>query len=103
MQEFAEKNYEGARNCANNIKKDADEIMSIFDEVDATMKQLYGDNWKSTGAEDAHARYNELRKNYEVFYNDVVQMHTDIHTVTKANEEADAAASQTIAGVDTKI
>lgn len=102
MSEFAEKNYEGARNCANNVKKNAEEIMSIFDSIDSIMKSLYGKDWLSSGAEDAHARYLEIRKNYEKFYSQVVQMQKDVYAITKANEAADLAASQTIAEVDTK-
>ena len=73
--------------------------MGIFNDIDGVMNNLYGSNWESCGAENAHERYNELRKNYEIFYNNVVTMKTHVYEVTAANEEADASASQTVAGI----
>ena len=73
--------------------------MGIFEDIDGVMNNLYGSNWESSGAEEAHERYNELRRNYEVFYNDVVSMKTHIYEVTAANEEADTAASQTVSSI----
>lgn len=99
MNEFEEKDYEGARNYANAIKGNADNIMGIFNDIDGVMNSLYGSNWESAGAEQARERYNVIRKNYEVFYEKVVAMKNHIYNVTAANEEADAAASQNVASV----
>ena len=99
MNEFEEKDYEGARNYADNIKTIADNIMGIFNDIDGTMNSLYGTNWGSSGAENARDRYNEIRQNYEVFYNKVITMKNHVYNVTAANEEADAAASNTVANV----
>ena len=96
MNEFEEKDYERARATADAVKANADEIMNIFNDVDSTMNQLYGANWESSGAENAKDRYNEIRKNYQVFYDKVVAMKNHIYSVTAANEEADAAASNTV-------
>lgn len=97
MNEFEQKDYAGARSYADAIQTNADNIMGIFEDIDGVMTNLYGSNWESSGAEAAHERYNELRKNYEVFYNDVVAMKTHVYEITAANEEADAAASQVVA------
>lgn len=99
MNEFEEKDYAGARSYADAIQTNANNIMSIFDDIDATMMNLYGANWESSGAEDAKARYDQIRKNYEVFYQRVIAMRNHIYSVTAANEAADAAASQNIANV----
>lgn len=99
MNEFEEKDYAGARSYADNIKNNAENIMGIFNDIDGVMNSLYGSNWGSTGADNARDRYNEIRKNYEVFYNKVVTMRNHIYSVTAANEEADAAASNTVASV----
>lgn len=99
MNEFEEKDYDLARGYADGIQGNADNIMGIFDDIDGIMTGLYGSNWESVGAEEAHNRYNQIRKNYEVFYNKVVTMKTHIYNVTAANEEADAAASKTIAEI----
>ncbi len=99
MNEFEEKDYAGARSYADAIKTNADNIMGIFEDIDGIMNRLYGSNWESVGDENAHDRYNELRKNYEVFYNDVVSMKLHIYDVTAANEEADAAASSTVTNI----
>lgn len=99
MNEFEEKDYDGARSYADNIQSNADNIMDIFNSIDATMDSLYGSNWESSGAESAHERYNQIRKNYENFYNNVVAMKNHVYQVTTANEEADAAASQNVASV----
>lgn len=99
MNEFEQKDYEGARSYANSIKKNADNIMGIFDDIDSTMNSLYGQNWASAGAEEAQARYQEIRRNYEVFYDRVVKMQQHINAVTAANEAADAQASQDIASI----
>ena len=89
MNEFEEKDYGQARSYAD----------FIFNDIDNTMNSLYGSNWESCGADDARARYNEIRKNYEVFYDKVSLMKTHIYNVTAANEEADASASQTISSI----
>lgn len=47
--------------------------------------------------EGARGRYQEIRKNYEAFYNNVVAMKEHIYAVTAANEAQDAAVSNTIA------
>ena len=99
MNEFEEKDYAGARGYADSVKANAENIMGIFNDIDGVMNSLYGSNWGSTGADNARDRYNEIRKNYEVFYNKVVAMRNHIYSVTAANEEADAAASNTVASV----
>lgn len=99
MNEFEEKDYDGARSYANAIKGNADNIRGIFDDIDQSMNNLYGSNWESAGAEDAKARYDQIRRNYEVFYEKVVAMKNHIDSVTAANEAADAAVSQNIASV----
>ena len=96
MNEFEEKDYAGARSYADNIKNNAENIMGIFNDIDGVVNSLYGSNWGSTGADNARDRYNEIRKNYEVFYNKVVTMRNHIYSVTAANEEADVAASNTV-------
>ena len=99
MNEFQEKDYGQARSYADQIKTNADNIMGIFDDINDVMNNLYGSNWESCGADNARARYEEIRKNYEVFYNNVIEMHSHIHNVTTANESADKAASQTVSNV----
>ena len=99
MNEFEEKDYAGARSYADAVKTNADNIMNIFNDIDGVMNNLYGNNWQSTGADSARDRYNQIRKNYEVFYEKVVAMKNHIYNVTAANEEADAAASQTISNI----
>ena len=96
MNEFEEKDYAGARSLADAVQGNADNIMDIFNDVDTIMNQLYGQKWESCGAENAQARYNEIRRNYEIFYTNVVAMKTHIYNVTAANEDADAAASNVI-------
>ena len=99
MNEFEERDYAGAKSYAEAIQTNANNIMGIFDDIDATMTNLYGSNWESSGAEDARGRYEEIRKNYEAFYQKVVAMKNHIDSVTAANEAADAAASQNISNI----
>ena len=99
MNEFEEKDYEGARSYANAVKINADNIMGIFNDIDAVMNNLYSNNWSSMGADDAKARYNEIRKNYEVFYEKVVAMKNHVYRITAANEEADRAANTAITNI----
>ena len=99
MNEFEEKDYEAARGYADSVKSNADNIMSIFDSIDASMKSLYGDSWQSSGADVSNGRYQEIRKSYEVFYNNVVTMRNHIYTVTAKNEEADASVSGNVSNV----
>ena len=80
MNEFEEKDYAGARSYADAVRTNADNIMGIFND-------------------SARDRYNQIRKNYEVFYEKVIAMKNHIYSVTAANEQADDAASQTIANV----
>lgn len=99
MNEFEQKDYEGARNCANAIKNNADNIMGIFDEIDYNMKNLYGDAWQSQGADAANERYQEIRKNYEVFYNRVISMKKHVDEVTSRNEAADVQVRDRISEI----
>ena len=99
MNEFEEKDYAGARSLADAVFNNANNIMGIFDDIDGVMNNLYGNNWASVGADDAHDRYNVIRQNYEVFYDKVVAMKTHIYNVTAANEAADAQASNTISSI----
>lgn len=99
MNEFQLQDYATARSYADAINNNANNVMGIFDEIDNTMNQLYGENWSSCGAEDAKARYDEIRRNYEGFYQRVVAMKTHIYNVTASDEAADTAASQNVAGV----
>ncbi len=96
MNEFEEKDYGAARSYADGVQNNANNIMNIFNDIDAVMNELYGTNWESSGADEAHNRYNVIRQNYEVFYDKVIAMKNHIYNVTAANEDADAAASQTI-------
>ena len=73
--------------------------MDIFNDIDNVMNNLYGNNWASLGADDAHERYNAIRQNYEVFYNKVVAMKTHIYNVTAANEAADTSASNVVTSI----
>ncbi|MBQ2910452.1 MAG: hypothetical protein IJE53_06560 [Bacilli bacterium] len=99
MNEFEQKDFEAARNCADLVKTDADSILAIFDNVDQTMKLLYGEAWQSSGADVSNGRYQQIRKNYEVFYNNVVTMKDHIYRVTSKNESADAAISDAISNI----
>ena len=99
MNEFEEKDYEGARSYANAVKTNADNIMGIFNDIDAVMNNLYSDNWASMGADDSRARYNEIRKNYEVFNEKEVAMKNHVYRITATNEEADKAANAPVASV----
>ena len=96
MNEFEEKDYAEARGLADGILTNANNIQGVFNDIDRVMNDLYGENWQSAGADRARERYDQIRKNYEVFYNKVVAMNKHIYNVTAANEEADAAASATI-------
>lgn len=99
MNEFQLSDYAGARGLADAIQKNANNIMGIFDDIDATMNNLFGSNWTSAGAEAAHDRYDRLRQNYETFYEKVVGMKNHIYSVTSAQEEADSQASNVITNV----
>lgn len=99
MNEFEEKDYEGARSYADNIKTNAENIMNIFNEINNIMGSLYGEDYSSTGAETAKARYDEIKQNYDVFYEKVVAMRDHVYAITEANEMADEAASQVISEV----
>ncbi len=96
MNEFEEKDYEQAVGYADAIKKNADNIQGIFNELDNIMNILYGENWQSSGAANAHERYEQINNYYQVFYDDVVSMQKHVYTVTGRNQEADAAASNVI-------
>lgn len=99
MNEFEEKDYQSARNCADAVKNNADNILGIFDNIDQHMKVLYGDAWQSSGADITNGRYQEIRKNYEIFYNNVVTMKEHIYNVTNINEETDTSVSTSISNV----
>ncbi len=99
MNEFQEKDYAEARSLADRILTNANNINDIFDNIDRIMNELYGGNWASMGADRARERYDQIRKNYEVFYQKVVTMKNHIYNITAANEEADTAASAMISKI----
>lgn len=99
MNEFEEKDYGQARTTADSMKTNAQSIMDIFDKIDIIMKDLYGESWESSGASNAHARYEELRKNYELFYQKILNICAHILKVTASNESADSRVSSDIASV----
>ena len=99
MNEFNVKDYEDARKYADNIKNNADRIMCIFDNIDRVNRDLYENNGRSTGAEDALTRYKEIRKNYQDFYDRVVRMQAHIYTITQTKQESDTRASENIASI----
>ena len=99
MKEFEQKDYEAARSYADTVKGNADNIKSIFDNIDSSMKTLYGDSWQSTGADASNGRYQELRTNYEIFYEKVIAMRDHIYRATGAYEETDASVSGNITNV----
>ncbi len=99
MNEFEEKDYGEARSLADRILTNANNINDIFDNIDRVMNELYGGNWQSVGADKARERYDQIRKNYEVFYQKVVTMKNHIYNITQANEEADTAASAIISKI----
>lgn len=99
MREFDMENYGAAESCADAIKNIGDNIMSIFDSVDKAMNDLYGGNWASSGANNAHERYMDIRKNYEVFYQDILNMNTHIHSTVENYKIADQQADTTISAI----
>ena len=99
MNEFEQKDYNAARSYADAVKTNADNIMSIFDSIDSSMKSLYGESWQSSGADVSNGRYQEIRSKYEVFYNNVVTMRNHIYNVTASNESADKAVSSNISNI----
>ena len=99
MNEFQQQDYGSARLSADNIKGSADKIMDVFDNVDRNMKLLYGDAWQSSGADVTNGRYQEIRKNYEIFYQKVIEMHNYVHSATNLYEQADTKISQSISEV----
>jgi len=99
MNEFELKDYGQARSLADAIKNNADNIMGIFDSIDGIMKTLYGEAYESTGADDTYSRYKEIRGNYQIFYDNIINVHEHIHSVTESKETTDKRVSSDIASV----
>ena len=95
MNEFEEKDYEQAYSLATTIQSDANDMLEIFNNVDRSMTELFGENWKSSGADVSNGRYEELRKNYQVFYDKVIAMVNHIAKVTNRNIDTDKDVAQT--------
>lgn len=94
MNEFEEKDYDQAFSLATTIKSDANDMLEIFNNVDRSMSELFGENWQSSGADVSNGRYEELRKNYEAFYNKVIAMVNHIAEVTNKNIDTDKDVAQ---------
>ena len=95
MNEFEEKDYEQAYSLATTIQSDANDMLEIFNNVDRSMTELFGENWQSSGADVSNGRYEELRKNYQVFYDKVIAMVNHIAEVTNRNIDTDKDVAQT--------
>ena len=97
--EIEQKDFGKARDLADGIRTNAQNIMDIFNGIDSTMNSLYGNNWESAGANEALGRYNEIRSNYDTFYENVLKMNKHVHKVTDTSQEADPQASQKVVSV----
>ena len=95
--EFEEKDYETARTYANDIQKNADTIMNIFTDIDASMKTLYGEAWQSSGADVSNGRYQVIKSNYDKFYERVTAMQKHVNQVTARNEATDKQLGENLA------
>ena len=49
--------YESARNDANEVRRMSNDFMSLFDDHDSSMSQLYGQIWQSAGSEETAEYY----------------------------------------------
>ena len=94
MNEFEEKDYEQAYSLATTIQSDANDMLEIFNNVDRSMTELFGENWQSSGADVSNGRHEELRKNYQVFYDKVIAMVNHIAEVTNRNIDTDKDVAQ---------
>jgi len=83
------KDYESARDTASTIHNIGDKIMDIFNEIDKAMTDLYGEAWQSTGADVSNGRYRELKANYDLFYQKILDMHNHINNVTNKDQATD--------------
>lgn len=89
---FEIKDYSRAFSSVEEIRKYADNIKSVFDNINSTMDKLFGEDWKSTGAENSFAEYKELSRNYEIFYSELITVCNDIKTIVNKNIDTDKAA-----------
>ena len=92
MEEIEIKDYESARETASRIHGIGDNIMEIFNEIDSAMNDLYGETWQSSGADASHGRYRELKSNYDLFYQKIIEMHNHINNVTNRDQATDREA-----------
>ena len=87
--EIEVKDFETARESATNIHTIGDNIMDIFNEIDRAMTDLYGETWQSSGADVSNGRYRELKANYELFYQKIIDMHNHVNSVTNKDQATD--------------
>ena len=99
MAEIEMQDYGTARNLASQIEGNSNNMSAIFSSIDNTMDELYGVNWRSSGADNTSESYRQLRQKYNEFCSKVVDMRKTVDAITTANEEADTQASSTIGGV----
>ena len=99
MAEIEQKDYQESYNYATDIKNYADTIHDAFTNIDKAMQDLYGENWTSTGADVSNGRFQELKQNFEPFYNNVIAMHNHIGEITGLNQETDSTVSSYVSKV----
>lgn len=91
--------YDSLKDCANKIMTSGENIMNIFNGIDQTMKELYGENWQGVGADNAKDRYDEIRKNYEVFYQKIKDMKSTVDSVSDKYQSTESNVSKEIESV----
>lgn len=96
MTEIEQKDYQESYNYATDIKNHAEAINDAFKSIDKAMEELYGENWRSSGADASNGRFQELKSNFEPLYNNIIAMHNHIGEITGLNQETDAAVSSYI-------
>lgn len=93
MTEFDLGDYAEARRLASEIKKNADNINSIFSKMNGLMARVAVD-WQGEGSRQVQDAYEDIKAKYPAFYQKLIDYSEHILSVTATDEEAEDAAAK---------
>lgn len=82
--------YEQAKSLAQNIKTSANKIKSLLDDSDSVVKKVQS-NWQGSSADYAQADWDKWKKDFEEYYNVLMQNVTNIQNAATSFAENEAA------------
>lgn len=88
--------YERVSEISKNLRKNADSMLNILEEVTERINSVHSNYWESSAATEHLNQYNTLKLKYDAFYQEVIKMADFLDNAVSANQEADTSVQNAI-------